>query len=65
MAYIRTLEKLPSGIDGWYIYDDSTKKKTRISSPEWENALHTLEDVKFIRDILNEVIKKNEESPNE
>lgn len=60
MAYIRILEKLPSGIDGWYIYQDSVEGKLYISSPEHGENYHTKEDVIYIRDILNLAIKDME-----
>ena len=57
MAYIRALEKLPSGIDGWYIYKDSNKNKLYISSPEHGENYHSPEDIVYIRDILNRAIQ--------
>ena len=56
MAYIRATTKLPSGLDGWYIYYD-TNGKMFILSPGLMDAFHTLDDVVVIRDILNECIK--------
>ena len=60
VAYIRTTRKLPSGVDGWYIYL-STCGKLFISSPDWDRGHHTIEDTKVIRDILNQAIEDMEE----
>ena len=57
MAYIRVLNKLPSGIDGWYIYHD-VNGKLYISGPNCgNNVFHTLKDTIVLRNILNEAIK--------
>lgn len=57
MAYIRITTKLPSGIEGWYIYYD-VNGKMMIESPTWK--FHTFEDVKVIREILNECVEDME-----
>lgn len=58
MAYIRATTKLPSGIDGWYIYYNGEREKLFICSPSYKNANHTKEDTKTIRDILTKAIEE-------
>ena len=53
MAYIRFNEKLPSGIDGLYIYHDANG----MLSVDIPSDFYTFLDIVKIRNILNKAIQ--------
>jgi hypothetical protein len=58
MALIRSTKKLPSGIDGWYIYHH-VDGGIVIFAPN--GAKHTAEDLEYLRELLLEGIRRIED----